>query len=356
MDGDSFHFLDGGGAMAAAIADFDWSVTPMGPIRHWPAALKVTLSIVLNSAFPKALCWGPGLITFYNDAFVPILGEKHPCLGRPFGAIWTEAWHEIGPISDKALAGQSTYVEDFPLTINRRGTPEKAYFTFCYSPVRDESGQVVGMLDTVMETTGKVHSEHLARLRNRELIHRSQNTLAVLSAMISQTHRHSSSLEEAQVKAQQRLSALSRAQDVLGDRIQGEAELADIVRHALSPFAAEGAGFEVLGPPVRIDGARVTTLSLALHELATNASKYGALSTPEGKVTVEWRLDPEAGREVLTLEWIERGGPPPVPPERTGFGTFLVLRALPQEFGGAASVDYPDEGVRLRLTAPLDRT
>lgn len=355
MDGDGFHFLDGGGEMAAAIARADWSATPLGPIRHWPGALKVALGIVLNSAFPKALCWGPELTTFYNDAFVPILGAKHPCLGQSFSTIWAEAWETIGPISDKALAGQSTFIEDFPLTINRRGAPEKAYFTFCYSPVRDENGQVVAMLDTVVETTGKVRNEQLARLRNRELIHRSQNTLAVLSAMISQTHRHAATLEEAQSKAQQRLAALSRAQDMLGERTTAEAGLDEIVRHTLAPFGAEGVAFEVLGPPVRIDGARVTTLSLALHELATNASKYGALSAPEGKVTVGWRLEPGPERDTLVFEWVERGGPRPVAPDRTGFGTFLVLRALPQEFGGAASVDYPPEGVHLRLTAPFDR-
>lgn len=354
MDGDSIHFLDGGGEMAAAIASTDWSATPLGLLSEWPGSLKVAVSMMLNSAFPMALCWGDELITLYNDAFVPVLGAKHPCQGRPFLTIWDEARDSIAPIAEAALAGRSTFIEDYPLVVNRNGTAEQANFTFCYSPLRDENGHVRGMLDTVIETTAKVRGEHLTRLRNRELVHRSQNTLAVLSAVIGQSFRSAGSLDEAQEKIQRRLTTLSRAQDVLTDAVAPEADLEQVIRHALAPFESDTGQIAISGPPTRIDGARATILSLALHELCTNASKYGALSAGGGLVDLRWTIDaPDGAAPVLTLDWVESGGPPALRPERTGFGTFLVMRAMPQEFGGEVTVDYLPEGLHMRLTAPL---
>ncbi|NJC41601.1 signal transduction histidine kinase [Brevundimonas alba] len=142
--------------MAAAIAAKDWSLTPLGPIESWPPALKTTVSLILASGFPQAIVWGEGLTTIYNDAFAPILGDKADPLGKAFNEIWSEAWPSLQPIAEAAFEGQSTYVEDFPLEIERGEGPEHAFFTFSYSPIRDENGLVVGMLDTVTETTAAV--------------------------------------------------------------------------------------------------------------------------------------------------------------------------------------------------------
>jgi len=142
--------------MAERIRAHDWSATPLGPIDDWPDVLKTTLSLCLDSSFPQAVMWGDDLLTLHNDAFSPILGKKPSALGRPFGDVWKEVWDDIRPIAERALAGQSTFIEDFPLTIDRGGNFEHAYFTFCYSPIRDRDGHVVGMLDTVAETTATV--------------------------------------------------------------------------------------------------------------------------------------------------------------------------------------------------------
>jgi hypothetical protein len=127
--------------------------------------------MMLASRFPIYLVWGPRLITIYNDAFRPLLGAKPEALGRPFSEVWSEAWEEIGPIAERAFAGEATFIEDFPLTVERNGYPEEAFFTFCYSPVRDEVGRVAGFLDTVVETTAKVLAERqqafLLRLEER---------------------------------------------------------------------------------------------------------------------------------------------------------------------------------------------
>jgi signal transduction histidine kinase/CheY-like chemotaxis protein len=150
-------WLQDNGAMAEQIRRHDWANSPLGPLQHWPDVLKTTVSLCLASHFPQAIIWGPELITLYNDAFVPILGDKPDALGRPFSDIWKEAWSEISPIADAAYAGRATYIEDFALMIERGRGPEQAYFTFCYSPIRDSLGNVVGMIDTVTETTQTVH-------------------------------------------------------------------------------------------------------------------------------------------------------------------------------------------------------
>lgn len=126
------------------------------PIASWSSALRIAASATLASRFPSCLLWGDDLIAIYNDAFKPILGCKPEALGVAFREIWAEAWNEIGPIAESALAGDSTFIENFPLTIERNGFVEQAYFTFCYSPVCDETGRVVGVLDTVIESTEKV--------------------------------------------------------------------------------------------------------------------------------------------------------------------------------------------------------
>lgn len=149
-------WLDGGGLMAERIRNHDWAATPLGPLEYWPDPLKTSLALCLASRFPQAVLWGPDLLTLHNDAFSQILGQKPSALGIPFRAVWQEAWADIGHMANRALAGEAVYIEDFPLVIDRNGGPERAYFTFCYSPIRDYDGKVLGMLDTVTETTASV--------------------------------------------------------------------------------------------------------------------------------------------------------------------------------------------------------
>ncbi len=149
--------------MADMIRQYDWASHALGPMEGWPIALRFAVETVLSSHFPKCLVWGSGLTTLYNDAFRPILGQKPEALGRPFNEVWAEAWPVVSPLAHRAFEGESTFIEDFPLTVNRNGYDEQTYFTFCYSPVRDEAGVVVGLMDTVIETTGKVNAERQLR-------------------------------------------------------------------------------------------------------------------------------------------------------------------------------------------------
>jgi PAS domain S-box-containing protein len=154
-----FQFLAGGGEMGAAMRARDWSDTPLGPPEQWPEALKTAVGILLSSKFPMFLAWGSELSFLYNDGYIEILGAKHPVLGRPFQQVWSEIWDEIGPLADRALAGEATYFENMPLVMLRKGYEEQVWFTFSYSPLRGDDGAVAGMFCACVETTDTVLAE-----------------------------------------------------------------------------------------------------------------------------------------------------------------------------------------------------
>ncbi|HEY5391199.1 MAG TPA: PAS domain-containing protein, partial [Hanamia sp.] len=154
-------FLQGGGEMGELTRNFDWGKTVLGIPENWPQSLRTTLSIVLNSSFPMSVMWGPELIHFYNDAFRPGLGNdgKHPsALGQRGEDCWTEMWPTTKPLIDKVFDGEAVSREDQLIPIFRHGRIEEAYWTFGYSPVRDESGKVAGVLVICSETTEKVNT------------------------------------------------------------------------------------------------------------------------------------------------------------------------------------------------------
>ncbi|MFN3439526.1 MAG: PAS domain-containing protein [Acidovorax sp.] len=146
------------GPMSAKVRSYDWAGTPLGPIAQWPAVLRFAVETMLSSRFPSCLIWGPEHTMFYNDAYRPLMGSKPEGLGRPLAEVWSEAWPTLKPLVDKAYAGEATFIEDFELETTRHGQPELAYFTFCYGPLRDEAGDVKGMVNTVVETTSKFHA------------------------------------------------------------------------------------------------------------------------------------------------------------------------------------------------------
>ncbi|HEX8606761.1 MAG TPA: ATP-binding protein, partial [Pseudoduganella sp.] len=150
----------------------------------WPPALRTAVGLMLNSAFPMFAAWGPQLAFLYNDAYVDILGRKHPqALGRPFCEVWADIWHDISPIVDQAMQGHATYHENLLLTMQRNGYDEDTWFTFSYSPLRDEDGRVAGMFCACTETTEQVLSaRHRAEEieRMRQLFQQAPGILAVV--------------------------------------------------------------------------------------------------------------------------------------------------------------------------------
>jgi hypothetical protein len=248
--GGNTKFLDDTGAMADAIRAFDWSATSLGPIEGWPAVLKTTVGLILASKFPTCIVWGPKMVTIHNDAFRPILGSKPDALGRTFEDVWYEAWDFIGPMVEKALAGEATFIEDYGLILERNGYPEQAYFTFCYSPIRDEDGTVVGMMDTVIETTAKVRAQKIGRLLNSELAHRARNLLAIVTAVVEQTFRTSDSKEAAHGALTKRIMALAQAQEILSQSNWSSAPIRSVIQGALIPHRTGEGRIAIDGPPI----------------------------------------------------------------------------------------------------------
>ena len=157
-------FLADGGNVGALMRSHDWSTSPLGPPDAWPQSLKTVVGLLLQSRFPMFVAWGKDLGFLYNDPYAEILGAKHPrALGKRFYDIWSEIWSDISPLIDAAMAGQASYREDLPLVMNRKGYDEQTWFTFSYSPVRDESGKVAGMFCACSETTQKVLAERALR-------------------------------------------------------------------------------------------------------------------------------------------------------------------------------------------------
>jgi len=156
----------GGGEMGALMRSTDWSKTRLGPVGNWPRSLKTMLGVVLGSRFPMLLWWGPDLLHLYNDAYRPILRDKHPAsLAAPAAQIWAEVWDVAGPMARSVQeGGPATWTEDLQLFINSGGMAEETYFTFSYSPVPGDDGGVGGLLNTVQETTAKVQSERHIRM------------------------------------------------------------------------------------------------------------------------------------------------------------------------------------------------
>ena len=151
----------GDGEMARLMRAKDWSATPLGPPEAWPNALKVALRLLLTSRFEMWLGWGPDIAFFYNDAYRPTLGDKHPAsLGTPAQELWAEIWADVGPLMRGVYDdGEATWNRDMLLLLERRGFPEETYHTFSYSPLIDDDGKVSGLFCAVSEVTDRVITE-----------------------------------------------------------------------------------------------------------------------------------------------------------------------------------------------------
>ncbi|MES2756985.1 MAG: response regulator [Pseudomonadota bacterium] len=180
-------FLDGGGVMGAAMRAHDWSRAAIGHPGHWPPALASMVGMILSSKFPMFVLWGADRVLLYNDSYIPMLGERHGhALGRPIGAVWPEVWPDIAPIVARSYAGEASFFENLPVTLERNGFPEQAWFMFSYSPLRDENGEVGGALCVCAETTEQViekASLHRSEARWRALFENMQEAFFVGQAV-----------------------------------------------------------------------------------------------------------------------------------------------------------------------------
>ena len=147
---------EGDSIMAARVRDHDWASTPLGAIETWSAELRSAAALVLDAGLPMALLWGEAAIVVHNDAFLDVLGERPAALGRSFRDVWNNVWDVVGPFVDKAYAGESSFVRDFPVQSPRNGQSKQIYYTFSFSPVRTADGRIAGVIDMLFDTTEQV--------------------------------------------------------------------------------------------------------------------------------------------------------------------------------------------------------
>ena len=154
----------GAGEIRALLRERDWSGFPLGPPQAWPSPLRAVLQLMLASPEPSCLAWGPELHCFYNDAYIELLGHKHPsALARALWDVWPELRPDVGPAVSRALRGEPSLQKNMPFQIKREGFLESKWFTFSLLPIGDEEGHVVGVFSLAMETTQQVETEQCHR-------------------------------------------------------------------------------------------------------------------------------------------------------------------------------------------------
>ncbi|HEY1746685.1 MAG TPA: ATP-binding protein [Xanthobacteraceae bacterium] len=222
------------------------------------------------------------------------------------------------------------------------------------APLRDQSGTIIGAVSAGLDITERKRVEEHRLLLLNELNHRVKNTLATVQSIAVQSFRRARTDLGGRELFQSRLLALSRTHDVLTNESWEGANLGDIVAQAIMPYRdANPTRFSVDGPAVWLSAKMALSISMALHELATNAVKYGALSNDTGRVSIGWRTLQQPDGRRLRLEWSEKDGPAVVPPRRKGFGSRLIERGLAQELGGEVKIEYEPHGVRCEINARL---
>ena len=244
-------FLSGGGEAGALMRAHDWSRSPLGHPSGWPQALRTVVALMLNSKFPMFVAWGEQLCFLYNDAYIEILGDKHPSsLGAPFRQIWGEIWGDIGPIVERALQGEGTWWEKLPLLMNRHGYDEQTWFTFSYSAVRDDSGAVGGVYCACVEATEQVLGERYRKEENERLVTLFEQAPGIIAVLRGPQHVF-------EITNKSYLELIGRgdlvgktARDALPEvEGQGFFELLDQVYTSGEPFVGHGVPLKVARAP-----------------------------------------------------------------------------------------------------------
>lgn len=283
-------------------------------------------------------------------------GRAH--FGTPDLVIDTIAIHDGHEVSrddrplTRAMRNEVTDNEEFEYIIP--SGPRRVLLVSA-RPIHDPRGTVIGAVQVALDITERKRSEEHRRLLVKELNHRVKNTLAVVQSIATQTLRGADSLPEASTALIGRLISLAKAHDILTEENWSGADMIDVVAATLGAHA-DLARFEISGKSVLLAPSLALSLSMAFHELTTNAIKYGALSNGTGTVSLSWFVDENDGGRNLHVEWRERGGPPVVPTEHRGFGSRMLKRVLSTEPGGKVEIRMEPGGLICLFETSLART
>jgi PAS domain S-box-containing protein len=230
----------------------------------------------------------------------------------------------------------------------------ESWYDLTVHPLIDEFGDVTGIISGAVDITRYKEQEARIRLLMRELTHRSKNLLTVIQAIMRQTATNSTSVEDFETRFSARLQSLAGSHDLLVQEDWRGASMRDLVRSQLGHYGDRtDSQIELSGEPLKIKPDAAQHIGMALHELATNATKYGALSSPAGKVHISWRVSAAPdGTPICRLAWEETGGPPAERPSRRGFGRVVIERTVARAVNGEVHIDYAPTGLRWTLDFP----
>lgn len=294
-----------------------------------------------------------------QDCDLRYLSITNPMLGRPIEQIVGHTDEEIFP---KASSGAVVALKRAALTT---GTPQSGeitiadgtgarWFDLHVEPLRDDTDAIIGLTCASVDITERKEGEAHLRLLMREITHRSKNLLAVIQAMARRTARHVGSIDAFLDQFGARLQALAASHDLLVRESWHGASLSDLIRSQLAGYLdrqdVEGQ-VQIEGPPVALKPEAAQNLGLAMHELATNAAKYGALSVPEGRVSISWQQDTANGHAV-DLVWTEQSGPRVKTRRKRGFGSLVIEGNLTRALEAKVDWTFEPEGARCHIVIP----
>jgi two-component sensor histidine kinase len=267
---------------------------------------------------------------------------------------WADTMHPddapaIGGHMMDALAGRKA------VKIKGRYRDNQARYRVLETDARprfSQSGEFLGMIGVNVDVTDREEAERARELLVAELNHRVKNTLAVVQGIAHQTFKGTATPASARTAFEGRLVALSRAHNLLTQANWENASLEELAILTLDANGADGARISLAGPPILLPPKEAVSIAMALHELSTNAIKYGALSNDAGKICLEWSRTDGSEPQII-LSWTESGGPPVDAPKRRGFGSFLLERTLARDLDGEVIVRFEPAGVACTIRAPL---
>jgi PAS domain S-box-containing protein len=292
-------------------------------------------------------------VVYVSPAYERVWGFSAEALHRD-----PKAWREHVHPEDRALVEQ----EFDQMLAGRRESFELVYrmedADGALHWVRDKarlvrSGADARIAGIMTDISAEKASEEKQRLLSRELDHRLKNSFSLVQSIVRLSARGARDLSEFVDSLEARVRALARGQDLLVRGSWHIADLGEIVREILALHAGQDNRLQIEGPPVQVVASAAALFNMAFHELATNATKYGALSVPGGAVSVDWQIQADEAGPALWLTWHESGGPPVRPPPSRGFGSMLIEQALAADFGGAIEITFPPEGIVCTMRLPL---
>jgi PAS domain S-box-containing protein len=298
-----------------------------------------------------------GRITFFNEAAAEMWGCRPKLNSDEWCGSWRIYWPDGRPLPHAECPMAIALKENRPIrgveAVAERPDGTRVPFMPFPTPLRDASGKLTGAVNMLVDLSERKEAEGRQTVLLDELNHRVKNTLATVQSLAAQTVRGTRVPREVRENFEARLMALSRAHDQLTRGGWESADLKQIAEDIFRPYRGNVRdGLTIVGERLDLTPQTALMLAMILHELATNAAKYGSLSAPKGQLALSWTIA-DSGPRRLRIDWAESGGPAVKEPERRGFGSRLVERGITQELKGSAQMTFDPAGLRCVMEIPL---